>query len=196
MPRAKTRKKKVYSNKEYKSNDGMLTAVWGPPAWHFLHTISFNYPVHPTPLEKKNYRRFILSLQNILPCMHCRDNMKKNLKKSPLTMRDMKNRHTFSLWVYKFHEQVNCMLNKKSVLSYEAVRERYEHFRSRCTENRKKRSTRRKICIKRRKTRKKREKGCTKPLYGKKSKCVLKIIPHDQKTKSISIDKRCIKTRQ
>ena len=146
-------------------------------------------------LEKKNYRRFILSLQNILPCRHCRDNMKKNLKKLPLTMRDMKNRHTFSLWVYKFHEQVNCMLNKKSVLSYAAVRERYEHFRSRCTENRKKRSTRRKICIKRRKTRKKREKGCTKPLYGKKSKCVLKIIPHDQKTKSISIDKRCIKTR-
>ena len=26
----------------------MLTAVWGPPLWHTLHTISFNYPIKPS----------------------------------------------------------------------------------------------------------------------------------------------------
>ena len=114
-------------------------------------------------------------------------------------MADMKNRKTFSLWVYKLHEKVNKMLHKTSGLTYQAVRERYEHFRSRCTEERKKRETRTKRCLTRaKKTRKKKkkEKGCTKPLYGKKSKCVLKIIPHDIKGKSIVIDKRCIKTRR
>ena len=31
----------VYSEKEFNSGDGMLTAVWGPSLWHTLHTISF-----------------------------------------------------------------------------------------------------------------------------------------------------------
>jgi len=29
----------------YNSDEGMLTKVWGPPLWHVLHTISFNYKV-------------------------------------------------------------------------------------------------------------------------------------------------------
>jgi predicted NAD-dependent protein-ADP-ribosyltransferase YbiA (DUF1768 family) len=31
----------------------MLTTIWGPSQWHFLHTMSFNYPVKPTPEQKK-----------------------------------------------------------------------------------------------------------------------------------------------
>ena len=31
----------------------MLTTVWGPSMWHYLHTMSFNYPVKPTSLDKK-----------------------------------------------------------------------------------------------------------------------------------------------
>ena len=42
-------------------------------------------------------------------------------------------------------------------------------------------------------TRKKKEKGCTEPLYGEKSKCVLKIIPFDDKESTFQIDKKCIK---
>jgi hypothetical protein len=37
-------KNKVYTEEDYKSGDGMLTTVWGPGLWHFLHTMSFNYP--------------------------------------------------------------------------------------------------------------------------------------------------------
>ena len=32
--------------------------------------------------------------------------------------------------VYKLHEEINSMLGKKSGLTYEAVRERYEMFRA------------------------------------------------------------------
>ena len=66
----------VYSKDDYNSNDGMLTTVWGPSAWHFLHTMSFNYPVCPKETDKIHYREFILNLKNVLPCGKCRKNLK------------------------------------------------------------------------------------------------------------------------
>jgi hypothetical protein len=43
----------------------------------------------------------------------------------------------------------------------------------------------------------KKEKGCTEPLYGKKSKCVINIVPAETKVKSsFQMDKKCIKTRR
>ena len=41
----------------------------------------------------------------------------------------------------------------------------------------------------------KKEKGCTEPLYGKKAKCVLNIVPQEQKGKTLNIDNKCIKTK-
>jgi hypothetical protein len=182
--------KRVFSKKDYNSGDGMLTTVWGPAQWHFLHTMSFNYPVNPTPQDKKNYRDYIINLQYVLPCKYCRINLTNNLKKKPIQMCDMKNRETFSRYVYELHETVNKMLNKKSNLSYCEVRERYEHFRSRCTDENPKIFN-----FKKSKTRRKKEKGCTEPLYGKKSKCIISIVPQEDKTKTFQMDKKCIKTR-
>jgi len=150
--------------------------------------MSFNYPVFPSVKNKKDYRNFIINLQNTLPCRHCRVNLKNNFKSNPIRMCDMRNRDTFSRYVYKLHETVNKMLGKKSGLSYCDVRERYEHFRARCTiENPK-------IFKFKKKTRKK-ELGCTEPLYGKKAKCVINIVPQDKKCDTIQIDKKCIKKR-
>jgi len=183
-------KKHVFSKKDYKSGDGMLTSVWGPPMWHYLHTMSFNYPVNPTPDDKKHYRDFIINLQYVLPCKYCRVNLTNNFKKKPLQMCNMKNRDTFSRYIYELHEIVNKMLHKTSHLSYCEVRERYEHFRSRCTEEKPKIFN-----FKKTNTRRKKENGCTEPLYGKKSKCVISIVPQEDKTATMKIDKKCIKTR-
>ncbi len=49
-------KKRVFTRKHYMSGDGMLTSVWGPSLWHYLHTMSFNYPVNPTDANKRHYR--------------------------------------------------------------------------------------------------------------------------------------------
>jgi len=187
--RRKGRKKNVYTRKQYSSGEGMLTSVWGPGLWFFLHTISFNYPNKPTAEQKKRYKDFILQLKYILPCRYCRENLKKNLKALPLREKDLKNRASFSRWVYNLHELVNKMLGKKSGLTYAAVRERHEHFRSRCTKKDKK--ARRRIC----KTKKK-EKGCTTPLYGKKAKCVIKIVPQETKCNTFQMDKKCVKERK
>jgi len=179
----KTRRKKSYffSKKDTLSGDGMLTTVWGPSLWHSLHTMSFNYPVTPTDVDKKEYREFILSLVHVLPCKYCRENLKKNFEKMPLTVAHMKSRETFSKYIYRLHELINTMLKKKSGLSYCDVRERYEHFRARCTLDDPKV--------------KQEEKGCTEPLYGKKAKGVILIMPQEKKCPTFQIDDACLKSK-
>ena len=190
MTQTRKNRKRVFKKSDYTSGDGMITATWGPPMWHYLHTMSFNYPVNPTAEDKKHYRDFIINLQYVLPCKYCRINLKTNLKQMPITSAVMANRESFSRYVYELHELVNKMLKKKSNLSYCDVRERYEHFRSRCTEEKPVLFKFQKL-----KTRKQKEKGCTEPLYGKKSKCIISIVPQDKKGDSIQIDKKCIKSR-
>ena len=189
----------IFTKKDYASGDGMVTKIWGPLAWTFLHTMSFNYPVHPTEEDKKHYKDYIYSLRYVLPCKYCRMNLANNLKKKPLQMCHMKNRETFSRYIYELHELVNKMLGKKSGLSYCDVRDRYEQFRSRCTEEKPRVFTfKRLLNLKNQKTRKnlKKEKGCTEPLYGKKSKCVIHIVPQEDKVATFNMDKKCIKTRE
>lgn len=186
----KKRLRKTFTHKDYMSGDGMLTTVWGPAAWHLLHTISFNYPTNPTRENKKDYKEFVENLTNVLPCKYCRKNLKNNLKAHPLHMCHMKNRDTFSKYIYNLHEIVNKLLGKKSGLSYCDVRERYEHFRSRCTQNDGK-----KIFNFNKTKKNKKEKGCTEPLYGKKAKCVIQIVPQEERTPSFVVDNQCIKVK-
>jgi len=182
-----------YNKSDYDSNDGMLTTVWGPGIWHYLHTMSFNYPVNPTCDDKHHYRDFILNLQYVLPCGKCRKNLKRNLKKLPLKWSDMASRTTFSKYVYQLHETVNRMLNKKSGLTYDMVRTRYEHFRARCA---KPFSEYVKESVEKESMDKGNlEKGCTEPLYGEKSKCLLKIVPDHVKCETMEIDKQCVKKK-
>jgi hypothetical protein len=155
--------------------------------------MSFNYPVHPTCFDKERYRNFVLSLKYTLPCGKCRKNLCQNFQKLPLKMKHMKSRASFSKYIYDLHELINTMLNKKSGLTYDEIKERYEHFRSRCTKSYKD------LQKDLRKTMKKREqdeKGCTEPLYGEKSKCILRIVPQTEKCETLEIDNKCIKTRK
>lgn len=207
MANTKTRKRRTFDKKDFSSGDGFVTKIWGPAAWHLLHTISFNYPVHPSKDDKRNYKNFLSSFQHVLPCKYCRQNLTKNFKQLPLTMKTMKNRETFSKYVYRLHELVNKMLGKKSNLSYCDVRERYEHFRSRCTEDKDKnkgklfkfnKTVKRELKEEENKEtlrEKGKEKGCTEPLYGKKSKCVIKIVPEEKKEKTFEVDEKCIKKK-
>lgn len=198
-----------YSPKDYDSNDGMLTAVWGPGMWHFLHTMSFNYPVSPSGDDRKRYSDFIYSLRSVLPCGKCRKNLTRTLGQFPLKAEHMKSRAAFSKYVYDLHEKVNTMLNKVSGLSYSDVRERYEHFRARCAKaNANATMTRRikatakatdkatdKATAKAEAKAEAKDKGCTEPLYGEKSKCVLKIVPQTTKCDTLQIDQKCVKRK-
>ena len=167
----------IFNNEDYNSPDGMMTTIWGPPMWHMLHTISFNYPIKPSLEDKENYYNFFISIKNILPCRYCRDNLKKNLKVLPLNKKVFKSRESLSRWVYEIHEIINKMLGKKSNLTYEMVRDRYEHFRSRCLLENEQSADK--------------ESGCTKSLYGIKGKCVINIVPKTKQTNSFVMDPLC-----
>lgn len=212
MTRLTKRRKhhRVFNKKDFYSGDGFLTTVWGPAQWHMLHTISFNYPVNPTEEDKTNYKAFIEGLCNVLPCGACRKNLRTNLDKMPLLPEHLDGREAFSKYVYQLHELVNKMLKKKSNLTYCDVRERYEHFRARCTTDSKAindaKSESTKVFSpqsvsnaieknsKGKSTRK--EKGCTEPVYGKKARCILSIVPQEHAGPSIQINNQCYKTRK
>ena len=190
--------KNVFNKNDYNSSDGMLTSVWGPSLWHSLHSISFNYPVNPTKEQKLQYLEFFKSLKHVLPCKYCRENYKKNIKTVPLNMSTMKSRETLSRWLYELHEEINTMLHKKSNLTFDQVRTRYEMFRARCINDNKgtmKRNRKKKQKKRKSKFKNKKEKGCVKPLYGVKSKCVINIVPRNTKCKSFNVDKRCVLKR-
>ena len=187
------KKKRVYNATDYQSNDGMLTAVWGPAMWHFLHTFSFNYPIYPSTNEKHHYMSFIKNLIHVLPCKYCRINLKQNFMKKPITLSVMKSRNTFSKYVYELHEIVNTMLHKKSGLTYDEVRDRYEHFRARCLSDSKSPTTtttppQPTVSS----TASNHKLGCTEPIFGQKSKCIIRIVPINKPIPTFEINKQCI----
>ena len=173
----------VFSKQDYDSNDGMMTSIWGPTMWHSLHCLSFNYPTNPSNKQKKDHANFIFSLGQVLPCRYCRENFEENINSVGISNDVFKNRATFSRFIYDLHEHVNTRLGKTSGLSYEDVQDRYEAFRSRCLKSGEGGGPA---------PVPKKEKGCVEPMYtGKKSKCVLRIVPKESKRETFAMHPRC-----
>ena len=124
---------------------GMVTKVWGPAAWLFLHCIAFNY----TPEKHEEYKLFFESLANGLPCKSCRDNYSHIIYKSNLKLSKQifKSRHTFAYWLFQVHNHVQNDIYAKSGLECEKpmysnsfedfhkIKRLYESFRAKCTKN-------------------------------------------------------------
>ena len=98
--------------------------VWGPKAWFFLHTITFNYPENPTEKDKIIYSSFFNSLTNVLPCSICANHYKENLKKYPIET-NLDNKDDLVNWLINLHNLVN-EYNKKPTLSYNEVIDYYK----------------------------------------------------------------------
>lgn len=96
--------------------------VWGPHAWFFLHTISFNYPLNPSAEDKLRYKSFFYDLQHILPCKYCRNNYRKKLKETPIRLDSRKD---LVEWLIDIHNEVNAQ-NGKKPLTYEQVKINFE----------------------------------------------------------------------
>ena len=77
---------------------------WGPAAWKFLHTATFNYPEHPTRKDKENYGAFFRALGPVLPCVKCRVHFAEHFKQYPI---DLKDRESLARWLVQVHNAVN-----------------------------------------------------------------------------------------
>ena len=98
--------------------------IWGPHLWFSLHTISLNYPLKPTQIDKDNYKNFFMNLQEVIPCSVCKKNYIRHLNEHPI--KDfLDTRKSIVYWVIDMHNMVNSEIGKK-VLSYDVVIKKYE----------------------------------------------------------------------
>lgn len=172
---------KECSNKNL--DNGLMTRLWGPSGWLFLHCVSFGYPykidpTNPEHLEKQNdYYRFFYYLGKVLPCKYCRVSyMEFFSKMSP--MNHLGSRKELTKWFYDVHEMVNNKLGVPACErpTFEEVEERYQSFRASCKP----------LTDKERND--KSGKGCVAPADGKPKRSVLKVVEYEpQPTKSTNL---------
>jgi len=98
--------------------------IWGPHLWFSLHTISFVYPLKPTPLDKTNYKNTFEDLKNVIPCTICKKNYIRHLIEHPIDSH-LNNRKDLVYWVIDIHNMVNAETGKK-ILSYDTVMKKYK----------------------------------------------------------------------
>jgi hypothetical protein len=98
--------------------------LWGPAYWFTLHTITFQYPFHPTENDKLHYKLFFEQLQFLLPCKYCRIHYQQNWKEIPI---QLDSRRSLVEWLIKFHNQVN-VITGKPIYTLEQVMYQYESY--------------------------------------------------------------------
>jgi hypothetical protein len=110
----------------YKTNDKkdhLNPSLWGPPIWFFIHIITYNYPLQPTPDLMDITKVFIESFPYQLPCEVCRTHAigyitsKTKCVDLAVTTRD----ELFSFFV-EMHNYVNRRTNKREMSIDEATR--------------------------------------------------------------------------
>ena len=100
--------------------------IWGPPAWTFLHTVTYNYPENPTEDDKRNFYNFFMNLQHVLPCEKCKAHYKQNIKKYDLK-NNLGSRQELVKWLIDLHNDINKD-NGKPVWSYSEVYNKYQNM--------------------------------------------------------------------
>lgn len=124
------------------SGNGMITSVWGKPAWFYLHCVVQGYPVNPSEFDKENgnpvgttktnYKRFITSVGDTLPCRFCRESYKIFIKESPPAL---ESRDDLAHWLWILHNKVNEKIGKELDSDFDSVYAKYESFRAKCSKS-------------------------------------------------------------
>ena len=160
-------------------NNGVMTKIWGPPGWIFLHSITFGYPYiieenNAEHIEKKNdYKYLFNSIGKVFPCKYCRDSYNEYIKEIPID-KYLKSRANLCKWLYIIHNKVNAKLGvpKCNIPSFKQVQNKYETFRAKC---KKTTATDRNNSLKA-KCNSNDIKGCVIPKDGIYKKCIVTIL--------------------
>ena len=153
------------------ASNGMMTKVWGPAGWVFLHSCVMGYPIKindKNPEDRKRKKKtkvFFETIGHIFPCIYCRESYQRFIKELPID-KFLDSRRKLANWLYQIHNKVNKKLGVPScdIPSFNEVYGRYETYRAQCE----------KTTRKNRKERK--EKGCVIPKDGKKKRCIVKVV--------------------
>lgn len=117
----------------------MITKVWGPPTWFFLHSMAMAYPKkiiknNPEHTEIRNSMYVFLSnLGNVLPCGLCGSSYNSYIKSPELSIsKYLNSRADLVNFIYLIHERVNEKLGvpKCDRPSFNDVVKYYNKFRA------------------------------------------------------------------
>ncbi len=152
-------------------DNGMMTKVWGPAGWLFLHCVTFGYPyaINPENLDhaykQDHYKTFFNLVGYILPCKYCRESYIEFARETPID-NFLSKREDLTKWLYIIHNKVNKKLGvaHDCIPTFKEIQKFYEQFRAKC----------KKTSEEERKMNK--EKGCVKPADGTPKKCVINVV--------------------
>ena len=105
----------------------MDPSIWGPHYWFMLHTMAFNYPHHPTSIQKKIYHRFIHNLHEFIPNRSMANTFQRLLIENPVTPY-LDNRSNFIQWMHHMHNLVNKRLERPTMSLADHYEEFLHHF--------------------------------------------------------------------
>lgn len=156
-------------------DNGMMTKVWGPAGWLFLHCVTFGYPYAINPqnpehhTKAEDYYNFFYYLGRVMPCRYCRESYQEFFQEHDLR-NNLQNRRQIAEWLYTIHNRVNHKLGvpECDIPSFDKVIATYEAFRARCkkTTDAERQANQ--------------AKGCVAPADGTPRRCVVKVVPFDK----------------
>jgi len=89
--------------------------TWGPKGWFFIDTIITSYPNNPTNEDMRLFKKFLVSLKDVLPCEKCRYHYNDFLEKNPLDSDVLSSRDLLVEWILKCHNNVRKIQNKSEI---------------------------------------------------------------------------------
>jgi hypothetical protein len=110
----------------------MDSTIWGPHYWFVLHTIAFNYPIHPTSITKKIHHRLIYNLHEFMPNRTIATTFEKILKKYPVTPY-LDTRADFIKWMHFIHNKINERIDKPIISLSDHYDEFKQHYETKQT---------------------------------------------------------------
>jgi len=95
----------------------IITKIWGPPIWFFLHSMSLAYPkridsnnVKHQEIKKSMYL-FLSNLSNVLPCPLCANSYYDYINEPGFLIDNyLDSRESLFKYIYLLHEKVNDKL--------------------------------------------------------------------------------------
>ena len=111
-------------------------AKWGPPAWSFLHMLTFSYPENPRPEVRKEFQSFFAALRTVLPCAKCRQHFTETFNESTTQLGSdpFASRTSLTRWLIDVHNKVNAAQGKPRIL-HDQARELYMSKDLLCTQD-------------------------------------------------------------
>jgi FAD-linked sulfhydryl oxidase len=91
---------------------GIPKQIWGNRGWNWLHNLAISYPKNPT--KKTEFDTFfrIWNFVGKIPCIECRSHAKDYIIRN---IPDLSSTYALQSWVWKFHNNVNTRLGKRTL---------------------------------------------------------------------------------